>query len=93
MLNAGAPKIDNTFVIADTGPAIKTNTWYDIQVKVSVGDANGETVMRVNGIKVSELTGLTNNYDQDPNGEIGIRYLQIGPYLPCWNTQEFVTTV
>jgi hypothetical protein len=93
MLNADNPNVDHTFAIANTGPAITNDTWYDIQVMVHADVANGEAAMWVNGIKVADVTGLTNNYDQGPNGEIGVRYLQVGPFEPWWNSQGFATTV
>ena len=83
----------NAFTIATTGPAITKDTWYDVQVMVHVDSMVGKAAMWVNGIKVADETGLTNNYDQGPNGEIGVRYLQVGPFEPWWNTQGFASTV
>ena len=33
--------------------------------------------------EIARMTGLTNDGDKGPNGEIGARHLQVGPYMPC----------
>ncbi len=93
MFYSDNPNDNITFAIAKSGPAINNDTWYDIQVMVHADAKNGEAAMWVNGAKVADATGLTNNYDQGPNGEEGVRYLQVGPFEPWWNSQGFASTV
>jgi hypothetical protein len=86
--NAGSHGGDGNFVISDLGPVVQTNVWYNVQVMVSVGSGSGEVAMWVMQLgqsqfaEVAHVTGLTNDGDRGPNGEIGARNLQVGPYMP-----------
>ncbi len=76
------------FVSSDLGPNIQTNVWYNVQVMVTVADGNGEAAMWVmqqgqsQFSEIGHVTGLTNDGDTGPNGEIGACNLQVGPFLP-----------
>ena len=48
-----------TRISTATSPAI--NTWYCVESEVIIGAGNGEARMYVDGVKILEATGLTNN--------------------------------
>jgi hypothetical protein len=75
---------------SDLGPNIQTNVWYNVQVMVTVGNGNGEAEMWVmqqgqsQFTVTSHLTGLINDGDKGPNGEVGAHNLQVGPFSGAW---------
>ena len=87
--NVGAHGGDGNFASSDLGPNIQTNVWYNVQVMVKVANGNGGEaemwVMQQGQSQFNEIahvTGLTNDGDKGPNGEIGAHNLQVGPYVP-----------
>jgi hypothetical protein len=86
--NAGAHGGDGNFASSGVGPNILTNVWYNVQVMVKVANGNGEAEMWVmqqgqsQFNEIAHITGLTNDGDKGPNGEIGAHNLQVGPYIP-----------
>lgn len=92
VVNTKQPNYYGSFVLSNVSPV--ADTWYDVQVMVHLSSVGqGEASMWVNGVKTSTVTGLTNNHDLGPNGELGVRFLQVGPFDASWNTQGFETTV
>jgi len=79
---------DTLFATSSLGPSIQTKVWYNVQVMSKVGNGNGEVAMWVmqqgqsQFTEIARMTGLTNDGDKGPNGEIGARHLQVGPYVP-----------
>jgi hypothetical protein len=86
---------DFNFATSDLGPSIQTNVWYNVQVMVTVADGNGEAAMWVlqqgqsQFSEIAHVTGLTNDGDQGPNGEIGALNLQVGPFIPDARVNPF----
>jgi len=92
---------DKLLVTSSLGPSIQTNVWYNVQVMSKVGNGNGEVAMWVmqqgqsQFTEIARMTGLTNDGDKGPNGEIGARHLQVGAWMPAsWlvTQQAFTAT-
>jgi hypothetical protein len=79
---------DPNFVTTTLGPSIQTNTWYNIQVMVTVGAGNGVASLWINGINVANKIGISNN---GGNGGPALN-IQVGSFDPYYNTQSFVVT-
>ena len=87
--NAGPYYGDGNFATSDLGPNVQINVWYNVQVMVTVStNGSGEAAMwamqqgQGQFTEIAHVTGLTNDGDRGPNGEIGVRNLQVGPYVP-----------
>jgi hypothetical protein len=88
-------------ISSDLAPNIQTNIWYNVQVMVSLGNGNGEAAMWVaqgqsQFTEITNVTGLSNNGDQGPMGQIGACSFQVGPFIPdtSWtpSQQAFLVT-
>jgi hypothetical protein len=64
------------YVDSSSGLTVSVGTWYYIEVMCKVGSGTGETTMWANNTQISDVTGLTNNYDG------ASQTIQVGPYSP-----------